>query len=223
MSTQPPDPQPKRQRRKDDRPGEIVIAALSVFAEAGFNSARMEDVASAAQVSKGTVFRYFASKNELFKAVVHAYLGPRLTTWRELVNTAEGPTGELLEALMLQWWRDTGSTPAAAISRIFIQEARHIPDVAEYYEQTVIQPGRDILHSILERGVRRKEFRSVDLETVKNLAMAPLLLLAMTHHDTIARSMVLPANQDPEQLISNMAQLLVSGLHHPTENNLENL
>ena len=60
----------KRERRKQDRPGELLEAALDLFVEKGFAATRSEEVAARAGVSKGTLFLYFPSKEELFKAVV---------------------------------------------------------------------------------------------------------------------------------------------------------
>ena len=60
----------KRERRKDARPGELLAAALDLFVEKGFAATRAEEVAKRAGVSKGTLFLYFSSKEELFKAVV---------------------------------------------------------------------------------------------------------------------------------------------------------
>ena len=216
MKTTEANPCIKRARRPDARPGEIVSAALTAFSKLGFNATRMEDVAREAGVAKGTVFRYFPTKIDLFKAVVHTHLGARFDLWRDMVTRSTGSTGELVEQLMLQWWRDTGSTPAAAISRIFLQEAKQFPDLAEHYEATVIKPGRDILQAVLERAVSRNEFRNVELEAVKALAMAPLLMLAMTHHDPVMRNVMLSPNQTPEQLISKIADVIVHGLQNPT-------
>ena len=50
---------PRRERRKEDRPAEIVAAALQVFADKGFGAAKIIDVAHLAGVSKATVFVYF--------------------------------------------------------------------------------------------------------------------------------------------------------------------
>ncbi|HBO81001.1 MAG TPA: TetR family transcriptional regulator, partial [Cupriavidus sp.] len=44
-----------------------VAAALDLFVERGYAATRLEDVAAAAGVSKGTVYLYFANKEELFK------------------------------------------------------------------------------------------------------------------------------------------------------------
>jgi AcrR family transcriptional regulator len=64
----------RRRRRKDERPNEIVAAALEEFAEKGFAAARLEDVARRAGIAKGTIYLYYASKRELFRAVVRRLL-----------------------------------------------------------------------------------------------------------------------------------------------------
>jgi AcrR family transcriptional regulator len=50
-------------RRKEARPGELVRAALDTFGEKGFAATRLEDVATRAGVSKGTIYLYFESKD----------------------------------------------------------------------------------------------------------------------------------------------------------------
>ena len=61
---------PLRQRRKLERPQELLDAALSLFVEKGFAATRSEEVAQRAGVSKGTLYLYYPSKEELLKAVV---------------------------------------------------------------------------------------------------------------------------------------------------------
>ena len=65
-------PQPKQDRRwtrrKEARPAELMSAALDLFVERGFAATRLDEVAARAGVSKGTLYLYFSSKEELFKA-----------------------------------------------------------------------------------------------------------------------------------------------------------
>ena len=63
-----------RQRRKEARPQELLDAALALFVEKGFAATRAEEVAQRAGVSKGTLYLYYPSKEELFKAVVRQNL-----------------------------------------------------------------------------------------------------------------------------------------------------
>ena len=67
-----------RSRRKDARPGEIIAAALASFAERGYAATKLEDVAAAAGISKGTIYLYFPTKEDLFRAVVRQAVLPNL-------------------------------------------------------------------------------------------------------------------------------------------------
>ena len=209
----------KRTRRKEARPGEIADAALVLFVRQGFQATRMEDVARQANVSKGTVFRYFPSKNELFKAVVMAHITPHINDWRAHVEQFEGPTARLIQEGMLAWWQEIGDSPVGGISRLFMQEVRHIPELATYYQEAAIDPGRAVVDAIVQRGVRRGEFRAMDASTVQALVMAPLLMLAATHDTPHARHILLAPSQTPEQLIRQMADIIVDGLRSSAKEN----
>ena len=63
-------PEPRYRRRKEDRPQEIIAAAFAAFAENGYTATRVDEVAKRAGVSKGLMYLYFKTKDELFKAVV---------------------------------------------------------------------------------------------------------------------------------------------------------
>src|SRR2546425_6008233 len=82
----------KRERRKEARPGELLDAALDLFVEKGFAATRAEEVAARAGVSKGTLFLYFPSKEELFKAVVRETISTRFKEWNEEFETFDGST-----------------------------------------------------------------------------------------------------------------------------------
>jgi AcrR family transcriptional regulator len=59
-----------RQTLTDLRRGEIIAAALKVFAKKGFNEARAEDVAAQAHIAKGTLYLYFDSKEAIYEAAL---------------------------------------------------------------------------------------------------------------------------------------------------------
>lgn len=215
MENASPSPPTKRTRRKEARPGEIAAAALNLFVTQGFQATRMEDVARQAGVSKGTVFRYFVTKDELFKAVVMEHISPRIIDWRARVAAFEGPTGDLIQTGMAAWWQEIGDSPVGSIARLFMHEVRHIPELAVFYQATAIDPGREIVHSIVQRGVERGEFRHMNAAAVQALVMAPLLMLATTHADPMSRHILLAPEQTPEQLIQQMADVIVNGLRTP--------
>ncbi len=61
--------QERKEREKEQRRNEILDAAEKVFFSKGLHSATMDEVAEEAELSKGTVYLYFNSKEELFFAI----------------------------------------------------------------------------------------------------------------------------------------------------------
>src|ERR1043165_915670 len=92
--------QPRWQRRSEDRPREICEAALEVFAEKGFAAARLDEIASRAGVSKGTLYLYFKDKQELFRAVVRSAIAPNIETVAGAVLASEIPFDDAVRGLL---------------------------------------------------------------------------------------------------------------------------
>ena len=61
------DTAPRWERRKASRPDEILDAALPLFVERGYAATKIEHIAQAAGVTKGTPYLYFENKAEIFK------------------------------------------------------------------------------------------------------------------------------------------------------------
>ncbi len=201
----------KRERRKEARPGELLDAALDLFVEKGYAATRSEEVAVRAGVSKGTLFLYFPSKEELFKAVVRENMVRHQTEGAEEIARFEGPTAELLQYLMLEWWRRYGATKASGISKLVMSEASNFPDLARFFQEEVVTPGHAMVRSVLQRGIDRGEFRPVDMDLTVHSVLAPLLFLVTWKH---SMAPCCPSNQqiDPETFIRHHTELLVRGL-----------
>ena len=169
-------------RRKDARPEEITAAALALFVERGYANTRLEDVAARAGVSKGTLYLYFANKEELFKAVVREALVARLVEFRDRIGHFQGSSFELLRLVFKTWWEKIGATPISGIPKLILSEARNFPEIARFYVDEVVHPGHETLAAVLRRGIERGEFRAIDVDNVVHLMAAPMLMLALWRH-----------------------------------------
>src|SRR5215470_6022053 len=78
--------EPRWRRLPEERPKQILDAALAVFAERGLSAARLEDIAKRAGVSKGTIYLYFANKEELFREVVRSTVISNLEEREQLLS-----------------------------------------------------------------------------------------------------------------------------------------
>jgi len=170
---------PLRRRRKDERPSELIAAALDLFVDRGFAATRLDDVAARAGVSKGTLYLYFESKEALFKAVIEDAIVPLLAAAEDEIASYQGDSVDLLRRLLLGWWEQIGATRLAGVPKLLIAEARNFPDVAQYYHDTVILRGRGLLRTLLQRGIERGEFRPLDLETAIDVIYAPLMMFVV--------------------------------------------
>jgi AcrR family transcriptional regulator len=211
-----PDNAPPRQRRKEARPQELLEAALELFVEKGFAATRAEEVAQRAGVSKGTLYLYYPSKEELFKAVVRQNLAGRIRAAQAYVDGFEGSASELLRALLSMWWRDVGHTRASGIPKIIISEVRNFPELAQFYADEVIAPAQALLRSAVERGVASGEFRPTPPEATAQALMAPVIFMAIYKHSVGA--CLLHGSGcaiDAQQMLSAHLDLVLHGLCDP--------
>lgn len=201
----------KHARRKEARPAELLAAALELFVEKGFAATRAEEVAKRAGVSKGTLFLYFASKEELFKAVVRANFSARYAEWGQQFEQYQGSSADMLRQCVATWWQHVGSTQVAGISKLMMSEAGNFPELAAFYQQEVIEPGSALVRRVLQRGVDSGEFRPIDLQYGVYAVLAPLLYLAHWRHSF--GMCCKPAEQlDPHKYMSVQIDNILFGL-----------
>ncbi len=173
---------PRWERRKDARPQELLAAALDVFVERGFAATRLDDVAKLAGVSKGTLYLYFCSKEELFKAVVRDAMVPMIGEAEGMIDQFTGTSEELFRMIMTTWWEKIGNTNLSGISKLMMAEAGNFPELARFYQEEVIDRGEKLVTTMLSRGIARGEVRALDLEMAPRILIAPMIMLMISKH-----------------------------------------
>jgi AcrR family transcriptional regulator len=168
--------EPRYQRRKEDRPQEITEAAFSVFAEKGYASARVEEVAQRAGVSKGLLYVYFKTKEELFKAVIKSVVVRRIDALLLAVDETDLTSEEFIRGPLLEFMKGVPGSPVAIVIRLLISEGQRHPDLVDYYWDNVVSKGLTAISRFIERGVRRGEFRDTDVTGLPQLVLAPVML-----------------------------------------------
>jgi AcrR family transcriptional regulator len=181
MTTESPSETRKRSRRKEARPAEIATAALRLFAERGFAATRLEDVAAAAGIGKGTIYLYFANKEELFEAVVLQRLVPRLDAAEAIVGSYTGPAAGLLRAVA-GLAADAIGSDIAAIPKLVVTESGNFPDMARFYADNVVRRGKALIGRVLALGEAQGEFRPVDIDAVLPVIVGPILMMVLWQH-----------------------------------------
>ncbi|MFC5514090.1 TetR/AcrR family transcriptional regulator [Massilia jejuensis] len=196
-------------RRKEARPQELLASALALFIEQGYASTRLEDIARRAGVSKPTMYLYFKSKEELFKAVVRGRVVPVIAEIETLLAGFEGDSAELMRRVIMLRWVHAGAKKDAGLIRVITAEANNFPELATVYRAEVIGRDMRLIAKVLDRGIARHEFRQVDLALATEVLTSAMLMLTMWN------SAVQPLGHlvdDPVMFLEALVDLMLGGL-----------
>lgn len=210
-----PDPteaKPRWERRKDARPQELLAAALELFVSRGYAATRLEDVARSAGVSKGTLYLYFANKEELFKAVVRDAIVQPIGEAETDFAAVDGHSADLLRTLLMRWWDKVGATRAAGITKLMMAEAANFPELMQFYNEEVIARGNALISNLLARGVARGEFRPLAPDVMMPVLTAPVLMLMLWSQSPL---LCAGADIDPYAYLSAFIDNTLRGLRPP--------
>jgi AcrR family transcriptional regulator len=179
-------------RRKQARPGEILDAALTVFAEKGFAAARMEDIAARAGVTKGTIYLYFPSKEEVFKSLARKHVGDTLSDAIAQARSYQGSVRDFFAMMMAIMTAKIESGHVAVLPKIIIGESGNFPELARFWRDEVIDQALGMLSHIIEGGIARGEIRpDVTPDYAARLVIAPVVM------SIIWRTVIAPTDKVP--------------------------
>jgi len=198
--------EPRFQRRKEDRPQEITEAAFEAFAEDGYAATRIEDVARRAGVSKGLMYLYFRTKEELFKAVVRSVVIRRIDALIEVVDTTELSAEEFLRGPMLEFMQSIPGSRVAVVIRMLLAEGKRHPDLVDFYWENVVAKGLEAISRFVGRGIERGEFRPDARGIMPHLFFAPIML------SIIWRLLFAERDLDTDRLIASQVEILLTWL-----------
>jgi AcrR family transcriptional regulator len=175
------DDTPRWRRRKDARPGEILEAALSVFAEKGFAAAKLTEIARRAGVSKAALYLYFETKEELFRAVARGLVAPNLTAMAAALETSEAPFATLAPALLSGAAGLLAEGRAVSIARMVIAESGNFPDLARIWREDVVEQVLALVAGLIDRAQARGEVVAGDPRLYAFSLMGPLVMGGLFH------------------------------------------
>lgn len=192
----------------DERKAQIINAAQNVFTQKGFNQARMDDIANETGLSKGTLYLYFNSKDDLIIAILDRMFQRELKQM-EILDSANLSATETIWKMTETLANEiSGFVQLVPIIYQFLALAfrnKHVQQALKKYINSYI----DILIPIIEQGIKSGEFHKVNAHEVA-VAISAIIegTLLLWVYD---RSLV-----EPEKHIRSGIKLLLEGLQtHP--------
>jgi AcrR family transcriptional regulator len=180
------DPVNRVQRKRDERVRRIVATAAEVFGERGYHAANLEDVAERLDVTKGSLYYYFAGKDELAAAAIET-LG---TDWTERLEglPAEGPPAQRLRTLLREHIAIAVREYPAALRLFLVPDAW--PDALRARIHDMRRRHDQVFRRVVREGVAAGEFAVVGEDATLQamhaaMSQAPLWCahLSGTHQD----------------------------------------
>jgi AcrR family transcriptional regulator len=171
--------QPRWQRRAEDRPGEICAAALEVFAEKGFAAAKLDEIARRAGVSKGTLYLYFADKEQLFRAVVRDSIAPNVEAIISALGSDDLPFAKVVPAFFAAFAQNVGRIPVGAVAKVVIGESRNFPELARVWHDEIASKAIGAIAVLVAKAQARGEVRPGDPRLYAFSLMGPMVLGAL--------------------------------------------
>ena len=193
---------PRWRRRKDERPAEIVAAALAVFA-----AARLDDIAARAGISKGALYLYFETKEDLFRAVVTEAVAPNLDAVRALLETHDGELAPLVRMAVARMAGIIATSPAGGVLKVVIGESRNFPELAKVWHDRLVGPALAAMTAAIRRAQARGEVRPGDPRVHALSLISPMVV------GVIWRETFQPVGAEPFDLAAIAAQHVETALN----------
>jgi AcrR family transcriptional regulator len=161
-----------RAGRRAERRQAILAAALKEFAARGFAAARLDDVADAAGIAKGTIYLYFRDKETLFQDLILSEMGPVVATL-ETALAVDLPVRAVAERAVELFVREIYGTSRREIIRLILSEGPRFPQLADFYYREVLSRIIAAVRALLRRALDRGELRSDAIIRFPQLLGAP--------------------------------------------------
>lgn len=147
---------PQDLTRAEKKRAQIRTAAKELFLRSGFQGTSTDAIAAAAGVSKETLYRYYASKEDLFMDVVRSLTTERLHlaqwTERSTEPTSRQDLRILLRAIARQVVETMVQPEYQAIVRLMLAELPRFPELGPLFRQTIPEPANKALLTLLHQG-----------------------------------------------------------------------
>jgi AcrR family transcriptional regulator len=201
--------QPKWRRRSEARPGEIIEAALTVFAEKGFAAARLDDIAARAGISKGALYLYFETKQDLFRAVVRETVAPNLAAVEAFAGQGGLPFGDLIRLVFARIADVVAEGRLGPVVKMVIGESRNFPELAKVWHEDVVSRMLDAIGGAVAAAQARGEVAPGDPRFHVFTLAGPLLM------GVLWREVFVPIGAEPidlKALLTQHAEVVLGGM-----------
>jgi len=207
----PPTRELRWERRPEERPQELLDAALRVFAANGYRATRLEQIAEAAGVTKGTIYYYFENKDDLFRQAVDQRRRAMFTRLSDVLERGEGPVSVRMRHAIRTGWQDAIGQDGSILRLIIGEVSVEAPEVFRSWVAEGLVPAWDLMARAIREGQRTGEFRrDADPEVAARMFGSGLMMQTLLQWHFGLGEAAVPIDRD--RLIDSSIDLFLSSL-----------
>ena len=148
---------------KGERKNQILDAAMSVFAQKGFHQARMDDIVEHSGLSKGTIYWYFKSKNEIIATIMGRIFETEFESLQGLLEEDSSAGSKIKKFINMAQYDVENMLLQTPLTYEFISAASRDSEI-RLTLQKYLRSYIELIIPIIEQGVDSGEFRSIEPE-----------------------------------------------------------
>ena len=200
----------KKQTEKQQR---IIIAAIKIFAEKGFANTSTAEIAKAAEVAEGTIFRHYGTKDNLLLAIILPFLKESVPmmaeeAFKEIMSEEVATFEQFLKALLknrIKFFTENRKIFQVVIKEIIYKEELK-NELLPYFSENIIKRLKIVIALFKERG----EFIDIPSERIVNL------VLTFLGGFFISRLILMNEDTINEQEIEDAVRFVMEGIRKPS-------
>ena len=170
--------QERKEREKERRRQQIMVAAKRVFSDKGFNKATMEDIAQEAELSPGTLYLYFKTKDEIFVNAIVNQSGYFTQLLDEIYARREKIGGQLTVELWGSFKKFYDKDPATMNATLYFHQGQMLKSLPESLRLELDRSGSknfNRLCAIMEYGIEAGFFKDCNPKTLAEFVWTAFL------------------------------------------------
>lgn len=198
----------KPRLKSGERRAAILKTAVELFAQRGFRGTTTRELASAVGVSEPVLYQHFATKRELYTAIVDHMLVETTTAFEVRMKLVENVKDDrsllqTLGELILGWYLDDGSR-----IRLLLYSGLEGHELAEMWHERATTYLRQFVAEWMERKIEAGAFRALDPHTLTQAYVGPI-----AHFGLVSTVFNCPLPQRPRaEIVSEFVDIFLNGV-----------
>ncbi len=206
----------RREQYLEERRAQILDAAIEVFGNKGLDVATVDEIAQAAGISKGTIYLYFKSKNEIFDTILaeRSYIPLLIDTMdytKISMESAEFSLQAFLEELGLKFLN--AMDKYQPLFRLILADAHRYPVQAEHIYNNLILKANKMLADFLVAQSKAGRIRKLDSPLVTARCLIGMLIIYVMSQELLGGKKFLPIEH--KTWVKESVRIFLEGVQVP--------